>query len=228
MGTKLSDGTIKRILLIGSGFALGYCLYRAYKTWRKRQSKNIDEGFEDVSKIEETPEKRILFLGLESAGKSTLISQISTGSAVASKNMEPTEGFKVTPMETNGICLKIWEIGGMDKVRSYWTNFLQDTDILVFVVDAANFHNLSRAVKEIKWLLADERLANVPVLLVANKQDIESAMNPQQVANALDLGSVPPSKHKVHIIGTQCPPNAVLRHPSISELEKVLLATKND
>lgn len=122
----------------------------------------------------------------------------------------------------------LFPVGGKDKERSYWTNFLQDTDILVFVVDASNVHNLSHAVKEIKWLLADERLANVPVLLVANKQDLDSAMSPQQVANALDLGSVPPSKHKVHIIGTQCPPNAALRHSSILELEKVLLATIND
>lgn len=68
--------------------------------------------------IEETPEKRILVLGLESAGKSTLISQISTGSAVASRNMKPTKGFNVITMETKGVCLKIWE----SKIDLYFSN----------------------------------------------------------------------------------------------------------
>ena len=61
-------------------------------------------------------------------------------------------------------------VGGSEVVRKYWGNFLQDTDLLVFVVDAADMHNLSLAVKEIKTLLGDDRLAGVPILVLANKQ----------------------------------------------------------
>ena len=61
-------------------------------------------------------------------------------------------------------------VGGSEGVRKYWGNFLQDTDLLVFVVDAADMHNLSLAVKEIKTLLGDDRLAGVPILVLANKQ----------------------------------------------------------
>ena len=61
-------------------------------------------------------------------------------------------------------------VGGSESVRKYWGNFLQDTDLLVFVVDAADMHNLSLGVKEIKTLLGDDRLAGVPILVLANKQ----------------------------------------------------------
>jgi GTPase SAR1 family protein len=61
-------------------------------------------------------------------------------------------------------------VGGSESVRKYWSNFLQDTDLLVFVVDASELHNLSLAVKEVKTLLGDDRLAGVPILVLANKQ----------------------------------------------------------
>ena len=51
MELKLTDKTLKRILLLGSGLMLGYCFYTGYRIWKKRQFKSIDEGFEDVSKV---------------------------------------------------------------------------------------------------------------------------------------------------------------------------------
>lgn len=61
-------------------------------------------------------------------------------------------------------------VGGKESVRRYWAKFFQDTDVLVFVVDASNNSNLSVVVSEIKSLLGDARLASVPILVLANKQ----------------------------------------------------------
>lgn len=61
-------------------------------------------------------------------------------------------------------------VGGKESVRRYWPKFFQDTDILVFVVDASNNSNQSVVVSEIKSLLGDARLASVPILVLANKQ----------------------------------------------------------
>lgn len=61
-------------------------------------------------------------------------------------------------------------VGGGDNYRKYWSNFLQDTDVLVFVVDAAAPDLLLIAGQEVKNLLGDERLTNVPLLILANKQ----------------------------------------------------------
>jgi len=68
-------------------------------------------------------------------------------------------------------------VGGKESVRRYWAKFFQDTDILVFVVDASNSSNLSLVVNEIKSLLGDARLASVPILVLANKQVIIIVIN---------------------------------------------------
>ncbi|XP_067000987.2 uncharacterized protein [Anabrus simplex] len=220
-------GKLKSLIIIGSGVTLGACAYAVYRYWKKRESKSIDEGFEDVSRLEENPERRILVLGLEKSGKSTILSQVTSGKC-KNEEIKPTEGFNVTCLNNGGISLNIWEIGGGENFRRYWNNFLQDTDLLVFVVDASDTHNLSHAVTEVKTLLGDDRLSHVPVLVLANKQDIAGALRPDEVADALDLGSIPPSKHKVKVLGTQAPPHASTRHQSIAEVEHALLIMSND
>nr|CAD7433425.1 unnamed protein product [Timema monikensis] len=176
----------------------------------------------DLDFLEESPERRILVLGLENAGKSTILSQVTSANC-HNHDVKPTEGFNVTCLHNGETSLNIWEVGGREPFRKYWVNFLQDTDLLVFVVDAADAHNLSLAVTEVKRLLGDDRMAKVPILVLANKQDKVGALVPTEVADALDLNSIPPSSHKVRVLGTMTPPGATERHPSIAELENMLL-----
>jgi signal recognition particle receptor subunit beta len=62
----------------------------------------------------------------------------------------------------------VFSVGGSANVRAYWENYLQDTDVLVFVVDSTK--DLGTAAIELKKLLGDERLAHAPVLIFAHKQ----------------------------------------------------------
>jgi hypothetical protein len=41
----------KSLVIFGSGIALTACAYAAFRYWKRRESKSIDEGFEDVSKV---------------------------------------------------------------------------------------------------------------------------------------------------------------------------------
>lgn len=209
----------KSIYIISSSIALGIGAYAAYRYWKQRDSKCVDEGFEDVAKLDETTE-RILVLGLESAGKTTLMSQITTGSLDV-KNVKPTEGFNVTNLTHKTNTVNIWEVGGGEKIRKFWSNFLQDTDLLIFVVDAADTHEIVHTVKEFKTVAGDERLKNVPILLVASKQDLPGALSPKQIGDALDISSISPSKHAIRVFGTYFDPNQV--HPSVLELKKAIL-----
>lgn len=74
-------------------------------------------------------------------------------------------------------------VGGKESVRRYWPKFFQDTDILVFVVDASNNSNQSVVVSEIKSLLGDARLASVPILVLANKQVMLILISKNTVSN---------------------------------------------
>lgn len=190
--------------------------------------------------LDETTE-RILVLGLESAGKTTLMSQITTGSLEVN-NVKPTEGFNVTNLTHKTNTVNIWEgiiwyyyimfnlliimwwvivVGGGEKIRKFWTNFLQDTDLLIFVVDAADTHKIVHTVKEFKTIAGDERLKNVPILLVASKQDLPGALSPKQIGDALDISSISPSKHAIRVFGTYFDPNQV--HSSVLDVKKAIL-----
>jgi len=59
-------------------------------------------------------------------------------------------------------------------------------------------------------------------------QDQAGAMSPEEVAGALDISSIPASKHKARVLGTQAPPNSPTIHPSIKEVEHALLALSAD
>ncbi|XP_049776325.1 uncharacterized protein LOC126166016 [Schistocerca cancellata] len=218
---------IRGLVVVGSSVAVCGCAYLIYRYWKQRDARSIDEGFEDVSRLEDNPERRVLVLGLNNSGKSTLLNQVTTGSTDA-KTVKPTEGFRVTSLQNKDVSLNIWEIGGGPNVRPYWSNFLQDTDLLVFVVDAADDHNLPLAFRELKSLLGDERLAHVPLLVLANKQDLPNAKNSEEIADILDLNSIPASKHKVRVVGTTAIPSTeIARHPSILEVQQALFSMTN-
>ena len=61
-------------------------------------------------------------------------------------------------------------VGGAANMRQYWNNFLQDTGILVYVVDSAAPDRFPEAAKELKALLKEELLEGVAIVVVANKQ----------------------------------------------------------
>ncbi|CAB3373141.1 Hypothetical predicted protein [Cloeon dipterum] len=223
--------TDKKFLLFLSGAVLQASAFVAFYLKKRQNGANIDEGFEDVSRIEDEgpeSEKKILVLGLESCGKSSILAQFtapqSTKSAIA--NVTPTEGFNAVNLINNGVSLKIYELGGGAKVRLYWDNYLQDTDVLIFVVDSTQ--PTAKAAIELKRLLGDERLSHAPVLIFANKQDKADALTPEQVEVALDLQSIPPSKHQIRVFGTQCCPEATSVHPSIAHAKSEVfrLATR--
>jgi len=58
--------------------------------------------------LEESPEKKILVLGLENAGKSSVLAQVTSGTS-KNQDVKPTEGFNVTSLHSGSISLNIWE-----------------------------------------------------------------------------------------------------------------------
>lgn len=63
-----------------------------------------------------------------------------------------------------------FSVGGSETVRPYWPNFLHDTSVLVYMVNSADTQRLRSSAHEFRRILQDERLQNVPILVLANKQ----------------------------------------------------------
>lgn len=83
-----------------------------------------------LKKLRSNPDKelRLLLLGLDNAGKTTLLKQLASEDVT---HVTPTAGFNIKSVLSNGFKLNVWDIGGQRKIRPYWRNYFENTDILV-------------------------------------------------------------------------------------------------
>jgi small GTP-binding protein len=127
---------------------------------------------------------KILMLGLDAAGKSTLLYRLKLGEV---QNTVPTIGFNVEQVDYQNISFCVWDVGGQDKLRMLWRHYYKDTDALIFVVDSADVDRMSLARQELERLLSADELQKAIVLIFANKQDLPGSMDIQTMANEMQL-----------------------------------------
>ncbi|SAM01652.1 hypothetical protein [Absidia glauca] len=132
-------------------------------------------------------EMRILMLGLDNAGKTTILKRIN-GEPI--DTISPTLGFNIKTLEHDLYKLNIWDVGGQKSIRSYWRNYFEQTDALVWVVDSADRLRLDDCRQELAVLLQEERLAGATLLVFANKQDIPGALSDKEIQQALSLDDI--------------------------------------
>lgn len=75
-------------------------------------------------------EARILVLGLDNGGKTTILKKLSEEDI---SHIMPTQGFNVKSLQVDGFKLNMWDIGGQKTIRPYWRNYYEQTDALVGV-----------------------------------------------------------------------------------------------
>ena len=116
---------------------------------------------------EKEKEVRLLMLGLDNAGKTTILKKFN-GEDI--NEIAPTLGFNIKTLDHRGFKLNIWDVGGQKSLRSYWRNYFEATDGLIWVVDSADKRRLEDCRKELHTLLGEERLLGATLLVFANKQ----------------------------------------------------------
>ena len=80
-------------------------------------------------------EAKILLLGLDGAGKTTIIYQFKLGEQVVAI---PTIGFNVEEVKYKNITFTMWDVGGQERIRNMWHHYIDNSDALIFVVDSAD------------------------------------------------------------------------------------------
>lgn len=84
----------------------------------------------------------------------------------------------------------MWDIGGQKAIRPYWKNYYDNTDGLVFVVDSSDEERLNECIEELNALLVEEGLVKVPLLVYANKQDLQFALEAEEILTQLKLSDI--------------------------------------
>jgi ADP-ribosylation factor-like protein 2 len=136
---------------------------------------------------EKEKDVRILMLGLDNAGKTTILKKFN-GEDISS--ISPTLGFNIKTLEHKGYNLNIWDVGGQKSLRSYWRNYFETTDGLIWVVDSADERRLQDCKKELHSLLQEERLLGATLLVFANKQDLQGALTVEEIKSTLQLDDI--------------------------------------
>ncbi|CAM4586623.1 unnamed protein product [Lepidochelys olivacea] len=129
-------------------------------------------------------ELRIVLLGLDNAGKTTLLKCLASEEV---STITPTQGFNIKSVHSHGFRLTVWDIGGQRAIRPYWKKYLGHTDILIYVIDSADKKRFEETGQELAELIEDESLMGVPLLVFANKQDLASAEPAAEIAEGLNL-----------------------------------------
>ena len=102
-------------------------------------------------------ETRLLILGLDGAGKTTILYKLKLGEVVTTI---PTIGFNVETVEYKNVGFTVWDIGGADKIRPLWRHYYQNTHGLIFVLDSNDYGCFNEAKDELITILEEEELKN--------------------------------------------------------------------
>ncbi|GAB4813367.1 hypothetical protein N2152v2_000413 [Parachlorella kessleri] len=134
-------------------------------------------------------EARILVLGLDNAGKTTILSI----------------GFNVETVTYKNIKFQVWDLGGQTSIRPYWRCYYPNTQAIIYVVDSCDVDRLPTSREEFQAILEEEELKDAVILVYANKQvdrmlqwqrltedglDLPGALTDAQVAEGLGLTSI--------------------------------------
>lgn len=139
----------------------------------------------------------VVMLGLDSAGKTTALYRLKFHQYL---NTVPTIGFncekvKVRSGRIKGHTFLVWDIGGQDKLRPLWRSYTRRTDGIVFVVDSVDEERMEEAKMELTRTVKQPDNAGIPILVLANKQDLPGAKDPVEVARIMGLSELSPSQN---------------------------------
>ncbi|EYU46851.1 hypothetical protein MIMGU_mgv1a024951mg [Erythranthe guttata] len=135
-------------------------------------------------------EVRIVMIGLDAAGKTTILYKLKLGKVVSTI---PTIGFNVETLEYKNISFNVWDVGSQQR------HYFQNTQGLIFVVDSNDRDRVEDAKDELNMMLNQDELREAVLLVFANKQDLSNAMNADELTDKLGLNSI---KRRWHIQST--------------------------
>eukprot|EP01084_Bolivina_argentea_P305905 528500_1 len=160
-----------------------------------------------INKFNTKKEKTAIMTGLDASGKTTILYKLKLGEPA---DKIPTIGFSYETLELKSIGLNIplvFDVGGQHKIRHLWREFFQNADALIFVIDSNDRKRLRNcdetysetnyntyveytSYNEFHYLLSEDLLKDVIVLIFANKQDLPNAMNINEIAEKMELHKV--------------------------------------
>ncbi len=112
-------------------------------------------------------EMRVVTLGLDGAGKTSLLFKLKQNEFVTTI---PTIGFNVETLEYRNVKFTVWDVGGQHKLRPLWKHYYLNTQAVIYVIDSSDRERLEEAKGELVKLLGEKELKDAIVLILLSKQ----------------------------------------------------------
>jgi small GTP-binding protein len=131
---------------------------------------------------------KISFIGLDQTGKSSILKRILENEFDERLNKR-TVGMEVSKFESNGLEFIAWDIGGQKAFReTIWNQYLLGSRGIIYVIDSTDQKRINESKNELeKYIFNNPKMKYVPVLLLANKQDLTSALSIQELEKIFNL-----------------------------------------
>ncbi|XP_017752922.1 PREDICTED: ADP-ribosylation factor-related protein 1 isoform X1 [Eufriesea mexicana] len=147
----------------------------------------------------------ILILGLDNAGKTTYLEAAKTKFTKNYKGMNPskittTVGLNIGKIDIAGVRFNFWDLGGQEELRSLWDKvsynliyeciivqiilYLQyyaESHAVIYIVDSSDREKIPESKETFDRVISSEHLIGVPLLVLANKQDVPDCMGVREV-----------------------------------------------
>ena len=132
-------------------------------------------------------EIRMCVLGLDNAGKTTILKSLSREEI---QHVMPTQGFNVKTLAVENFKFNVWDLGGQKAIRQHWKNYYENLDCIIYVIDSSDRNRMEECGDELQGLLEEDKLTGVPMLIYANKQDLITALPADEIEEMLHLSMI--------------------------------------
>ena len=127
---------------------------------------------------------RIVFIGLDNAGKTTLLHLLRDGRVYLHP---PTNHPQMEEVVVGKVRIKAHDLGGHKAARVLWKTYCGSADGVVFLVDSTDYARMDEIKTELSEILASEEMHDIPVLVLGNKVDLPTAPSEAQLKESLGL-----------------------------------------
>ncbi|KAK7101141.1 ADP-ribosylation factor-related protein 1-like [Littorina saxatilis] len=124
----------------------------------------------------------VLILGLDNAGKTTYLEQTKTKFNKGYKGMNlgkvtTTVGLNIGKIDLGKTRLNFWDLGGQEELQSLWDKYYAESHAIIYVVDSSDRERIEESKAAFDKMVVNSSLHGVPLLLLANKQDLQGCMS---------------------------------------------------